>query len=519
MIQIRFVVMICLALSALSAGAQELTIKQRMLMPGPVIQGHAEFEAKCDSCHVEFEKGGLTKQCLDCHDEIREDRTTKKGFHGQSPQASTKTCNTCHTDHIGRDADIVGMQIDAFDHNWTRFPLKGKHQPLACKNCHEPGSKFRDAVPQCVNCHKEDDFHRGALGTECESCHTPEGWQNRLSFDHSTTNFPLFGAHTKVACSGCHAGQNYDFEDTNCVSCHKAADIHAGKNGKQCDTCHSVNGWDKLIFDHSKTQFPLQFKHAQLPCRACHQHGVVLEDNPLNCGGCHKNDDVHLGRNGDQCETCHQVSGWKKVIFDHAKETQFPLTGEHTRLACTQCHTGALTDPMPRDCAVCHAVDDPHKTEEMAICATCHTTNGWNIISRFDHHFTQFPLVGMHQVVACEHCHIGNQFVGTGTDCANCHKANDHHKGALGDQCQTCHNPNAWNLWSFDHFQHTGYELLGSHADVACDACHAPGTDPQNTPNVCGRCHERQDIHNGGFGSNCGKCHSQNKFFELILQE
>lgn len=516
--RLRFLLLICFFLSG-AAIAQEMTIKQRILMPGEVIEGHAKFEARCEDCHASFEKSGMTTLCLDCHEETREDRETKKGFHGQSPLAGSKPCNTCHTDHLGRKADIIAMQVDSFDHQWTRFPLEGSHKPLACASCHDEGEKFRRAESECIACHKKDDYHKEALGTQCETCHQPESWQKRIAFDHSTTQFPLLGLHEDVACSGCHAGQVYEFAETSCVSCHKAADAHAGKNGKECDTCHSVDGWKTRIFDHNTTNFILTDKHATIPCRACHTDGVVEKNTSSTCQSCHANDDIHLGRNGNQCESCHQTERWSKVRFDHFKETQFPLSGSHGDLACTQCHTGALSEPLPRDCASCHAADDIHKNEEMKVCATCHVTDNWKTINRFDHHFTNFPLVGLHQVVPCQNCHIGNQFVGTPTNCVSCHKADDHHQGGLGTECQSCHSPNAWNLWQFDHEEKTGYELLGSHADVACDACHSPGTNPAETPTACGRCHERQDIHNGGFGQNCGKCHSQDKFFELILQD
>lgn len=515
----RLSILFCLTLCCASVWAEKLTIKQRILMPGEVIEGHADIEADCEACHASFEKSAMTQLCLDCHDDIRHDRTSKEGFHGQSPLGGSKPCNTCHTDHLGRDADIIAMQIDTFDHSWTRFPLEGKHAPVACSSCHEEGEKYRKAEPVCYSCHEDDDFHKGALGKECDSCHKPTGWQNRLQFDHSTTGFQLSGRHEQVACSGCHAGQIYEFAETNCVSCHKAADVHAGKNGTQCDTCHSVDGWDKKVFDHSKTQFPLTFQHAEIPCRACHTDGIVEQTTSMECASCHRKDDIHQGRNGDQCATCHKVSGWSNVTFEHAKETGFPLTGAHQSLACTQCHAGALKDPLPRDCGSCHAADDIHKTPEMSLCATCHVTEEWKIINRFDHHFTDFPLVGMHQVVPCESCHIANQFVGTESACVNCHKQDDHHKGGLGNKCETCHSPNAWNLWQFDHEKHTGYELLGAHTGVACEACHKPGTNPAKTPTVCGRCHEQQDIHNKEFGLNCGKCHSQEAFFELILQD
>ena len=34
----------------------------------------------------------------------------------------------------------------------------------------------------------------------CESCHSTKYWKELDGFDHSTTSFPLAGAHRAVAC-------------------------------------------------------------------------------------------------------------------------------------------------------------------------------------------------------------------------------------------------------------------------------------------------------------------------------
>lgn len=518
-IELMFILLSGALLLSAPLQAQDLSIKQRILMPGEVIEGHAEFESECEKCHASFEKDDLPRLCQGCHEDIDIDRRSGKGFHGQDPFASKKPCNTCHDDHLGRDADIIQMHRDVFDHKWTRFPLVGSHEAVDCKDCHKPEQKkYRDAEPQCVSCHKKDDFHKGALGKECESCHEPVSWQKRLDFDHSTADFLLEGKHKKVACSSCHAGQIYEFEQTTCVSCHKAIDVHGGKNGQECDSCHSVEGWDKQTFNHFETDFPLRFKHKQIPCRACHVDGVIKKEMPTNCSSCHANDGIHLGRNGDQCEDCHKTESWSLVSFDHHLKTGFPLLGQHKKNACTQCHAGALTEPMGRDCASCHAGDDAHKNPNMQLCGTCHTPDKWKTINQFDHQITDFPLMGLHSIVPCQNCHLGNQFAGTDSKCVSCHKANDHHEGALGAECSSCHSPNSWNIWQFNHEEFTDYALQGTHEGLACNACHKPGTDPSRTPKICAGCHSSQDIHNGGFGKNCGRCHSQNRFFELILQ-
>ena len=498
--------------------AQEF-INQRFLMPGEVIQGHAKFEDDCQKCHISSERNDLPRLCLDCHDEIAEDRRSKKGFHGQGPLSSTKACNTCHTDHLGRNADIINMQIDAFNHEWTRFALEGKHASLECNGCHQKDEKYRDAEPVCATCHEEDDFHKGALGDQCDTCHTPASWQKRKAFDHSTTGFNLLGSHQEVACIGCHANQVYKFESQQCVDCHRAADPHAGKNGDKCDTCHSVQSWDRVDFDHNTTQFPLRFNHAEIPCRACHENGVVDTAQSSECYSCHVTDDVHLGRNGKQCQDCHQISGWEELTFNHFQKSEFPLDGKHQELACTQCHSSNLHEELPRDCASCHQADDPHKKQDMQVCATCHSPESWRTTSLFDHQITGFPLVGMHQIVACQNCHMGNQFSGTDPECISCHKADDPHRGSLGTECHSCHSPNSWSIWQFDHDLVTNFALTGSHKELACESCHKPNTEPADTTMLCGNCHAQQDIHDGEFGKNCGRCHNTEKFFELNFQD
>ena len=502
---------------------QELTIKQRILMPGPLNAEHAKFEQECEKCHTAFSKQDMSKQCLGCHEDIAGDRNSSSGFHGKGRLTIAAECNLCHTDHEGRESDILNFVPEQFNHADTRFPLHGAHTLLACENCHESGTKYREAKNTCVNCHRERDIHAGNLGEQCENCHTDVSWLERKPFDHNKTDFPLRGQHQDVACGSCHLGQQYQFANSDCVSCHRADDVHVNANGSQCADCHSERGWDQLSFDHSRTNFDLLGKHALLSCRACHAGDGDLGDpdpskTPMECNACHKNDDLHAGRNGGDCESCHGFDAWDKVKFDHQQHTDFPLTGKHNQLVCTQCHGGSVHDNLPRDCAGCHRGDDVHNDNNMALCGTCHTTENWQTINYFDHDFSHFPLVGMHALVPCQSCHINNQFSLADSSCASCHRNDDAHSGGLGQQCQTCHTPNAWNIWQFDHLQQTGYALQGKHEQLACQSCHGPGSSPKQTPNLCGSCHRHEDIHNGEFGERCDRCHGTNNFFDLLIQ-
>ena len=60
--------------------------------------------------------------------------------------------------------------------------------------------------------------------------------------------------------------------------------------------------------------------------------------------------------------------------FDHAKETGFPLDGQHaaSRGKCASCHKTRSFLKLSPSCASCHA--DVHKGALGADCATCHST-------------------------------------------------------------------------------------------------------------------------------------------------
>jgi hypothetical protein len=68
-----------------------------------------------------------------------------------------------------------------------------------------------------------DDDHQGVSGyvyasNECFSCH-PSGTKEG-AFNHSTSIFPLTGAHLTVDCSQCHKN-GYANTPTSCNECHQ----------------------------------------------------------------------------------------------------------------------------------------------------------------------------------------------------------------------------------------------------------------------------------------------------------
>lgn len=458
------------AFLSLTQSAHAQSLFERMVMPGPLIKGHAKLEKKCSNCHKNFNKSSQAGLCLACHKKVASDISGKKGFHGKRKDISATRCKHCHTDHKGRDMDIVGLDPEAFDHAFTDFVLKGAHRTTECSNCHEPDKKHRDAPGQCIACHEKQEPHQGQLGKKCELCHDEKQWRTIKPYDHDKTKFPLTHSHKKVRCEACHINERYKDLPTTCVSCHALQDAHNGQLGNKCETCHEPDKWKAVIFDHDKnTRFPLTGKHKKAACKSCHKKGAG---------------DVSNMTTNRQSQAPRPFSKMKK----------------------------------PRSCNSCHQKDDVHKGQLGKECVKCHNPTGWRKDIAFDHDLTRFPLIGLHSVVPCEECHLTQSFKQTSRQCANCHK-DTYHKGRLRGQCSTCHNPNSWHLWIFDHNTRTKAPLNGAHKQLECHACHRQKNPKKGKSiKICVQCHRKDDVHDGRFGPRCGKCHQETDFKSLKIR-
>lgn len=490
---------------------------ESLLMPGEVIEGHAEYEQQCERCHAKFSKTDQNTLCLDCHDKVAVDIDAGQGYHGRAPEVGQTDCKYCHTDHKGRDARIVLLDQAAFDHKRTDFHLKGAHATAVCAACHPPQKPFRDAPDRCIDCHEDDDRHGGRLGQQCGDCHQATRW-SKHAFDHDKTNFRLELKHDQVLCAACHPNQRYKDTPRECASCHRVDDVHRGAYGDKCQTCHTPAKWKQVRFDHDrKTDFKLLGNHRDLTCTACHRSGRGDDKPSKTCIGCHRGDDEHQGRNGEQCDSCHTNVSWRRARFDHTRDAKVELTGKHADVACRLCHPGGVEKrKTPRQCSDCHRPDDVHDGELGQACSRCHDDAGWLRVA-FDHDLTRFPLNGLHAVAPCEACHASRKYTDVPTACGDCHRNDDVHKGGLGATCAQCHNPNAWLLWRFDHDRQTDFKLTGSHRGIVCRACHAEATDPARQSAVCIDCHQGDDAHSGRFGRRCDRCHNTESFREIEL--
>jgi hypothetical protein len=207
------------------------------------------------------------------------------------------------------------------------------------------------------------------------------------------------------------------------------------------------------------------------------------------------------------CQRCHEPEAWARTRFDHGRDTEFPLVGAHARVVCEGCHRGIGYEENPgRECVACHLDDDVHAGRHGAVCDDCHGVDDW--ASRFDHdRETSFPLRGEHRSVACTACHPGSVHDPiSDARCHACHEVDDVHRGGLGQDCGGCHDENAWKASAFDH-DVTRFPLLGIHAVVPCEQCHARGEYRMESV-ACVACHRDDDAHAGRLGTTCEACHA-----------
>lgn len=459
----------------------------QVFSPGPLNKGHANLEglSNCTKCHV---AGGQLsdKRCLDCHTELKERVAKKQGFHGRLTDAE-RSCNNCHHEHQGLDFALIDWGKggkNAFDHRRTGFPLLGKHAAVKCDQCHQDRLIIDASIRELRKTHAGRETYLGVA----------------------------------VQCSGCHF------------------DEHRGQVSTNCKNCHNEKGWKPAPgFHHSRTDYPLEGKHAQVKCALCHkpEHDPHFARNvfprPVSevfsrfkpvaheaCTVCHK--DPHANRFGQQCESCHSVEGW--LVLKGAggqrafhEKTRYPLRGAHTEVPCKSCH-----GPFPGipakfkglafdKCASCHV--DAHLAQlgkvadASAACDRCHTVQSFRPARYEVQDHVSWPLLGAHETVACVSCHRPDpkletravpirawikqrnrkdqinlaQFhpAGDNARCDTCHR--DPHAGQFKQRvqksgCADCHQVASWKQVRFDHDRETRFALTGGHAGRNCDACH-----------------------------------------------
>jgi hypothetical protein len=479
--------------------------------------------------------------------------------------ALTIPCENCHLAQSWRPI----RKVLEFDHNKTKYPLRGMHEKVQCTLCHSR-PVFTDVGKACQDCHA--DIHQRKMGPDCAQCHTVMGWEiTTQQVKRHENRFPLLGAHAAVACEECHKnGVNVQFQGlpTDCISCH-AKDYQQATNPNHiqmgfsttCQACHSMDSWLGAKFDHNATGFPLTNAHATVPCLSCHVNNNYHLQIALNdCGnvGCHlttwqkTNNPVHSAAGSAfaaaNCAVCHTTVGWDTASFNHSV-TGFLLTNGHANVPCASCHINNNYNLQitANDCgnAGCHLTtwqktNNPvHSAAGSAFaaanCAVCHTTVGWDTAS-FNHSITGFALTGAHSSPSptpCSACHVNDNYNLTSADCYGCHQTAWNSTATLGgsvpnhiqagfptSQCASCHDTISWADATFNHAS-TGFPLTNGHANVACGSCHINNNyNLKTSPTSCGdtNCHLTlwQQTNNPTHATagpafsaaNCANCHT-----------
>jgi len=459
-------------------------------------------------------------------------------------------CQNCHTVYGWKPIRAV----PEFDHNQTKFPLRGLHEGVTCTNCHTK-MVFSNVGSKCADCHA--DIHRGKMAAACENCHTVRGWKVSVTQINMHMNrFPLTGAHAAAACEDCHksgALSQFNLMSTECISCHQQ-DFNGATNPKHttaaaftttpCQNCHSTDSWANAKFDHSLTGFLLTGMHAVPPrqCADCHVNNNY-NLGAMTCIQCHQTDynnttnpahaQMPQAFPAASCQNCHTTNGWTPANFDHSV-TAFPLTGLHTvpPRQCSDCHGTNNYSITVTTCVSCHLKDfnsttNPNHAQQgiSTTCEMCHNTSGWSPAT-FDHAASGFPLTGQHTVPPrqCTDCHVNNNYNITATTCVSCHQTDynnalspvNHVAANFPTTCQNCHDTNSWTTGVFNHAS-TGFSLTGQHTvpPRQCTDCHTAAVGYNITATTCVSCH--QNDYNtalspvnhiaANFPTTCQNCH------------
>jgi hypothetical protein len=498
----------------------------------PLVGAHMLVD--CEGCHQGAAVGqftGLSAACFSCH---QKDFLTPVLNHVGS--GFPTTCETCHTMN-----NWIGAQ---FDHlKYTGYALTGVHATLTCTACHI-NNVFQGTPTSCYACHSTDfagttnpPHLQLGFPHDCGTCHSTSTWLS-ATFDHSTTSFPLTGAHLTVPCAQCHTNNNYLTLPTNCYGCHQAdftsttnpAHVSAGFP-TDCTLCHTTSNWTSSTFNHA-TVFPLVGAHATLLCAQCHVNNNYTTV-PTTCYGCHQADFTgaanpsHIAASfPTTCDTCHNTSNWTTVTFNHTQYANYALTGVHATLTCIQCHVNNNYTATSTACYSCHQADFTGTTNPNHVtagfptdCSLCHSTMNWTS-STFNHSTTAFPLTGAHLTIACATCHVNNNYTTLPTVCYGCHQSDwngtnnpAHAAAGFPTTCDTCHTTTSWAGATFNH-NNTPFPLTGSHVTVSCIQCHT-NNNFLTLPTNCYGCHQADftgttnPAHvSAGFPTDCTLCHT-----------
>jgi hypothetical protein len=344
----------------------------------PLIGKHEQVA--CAKCHTSMH---ATPAAVNFATALFEDCTPCHASPHRTKFPDSERCSSCHSP---QGWEQQGQK--AFDHNRTGFKLTGKHVTVKCEGCHKaksgsPGTQLKPRR-DCADCHA--DKHNGEFlapyKNNCATCHSDRGFTpSTFTLErHNETRFRLDGSHLSLPCRQCHVrtgdkGMVFRFASLRCETCHR--DVHKGKftraAASACTDCHTTGDWLATSFDHAAaTGYKLEGQHASVPCAKCHREETgagagtrTFSKLQRECEACHR--DQHARQfasgSGTDCSKCHAPAGWKRLTFDHERQSAFSLKGAHLKISCASCHHSEVIDavatvrykPVATQCESCHS--------------------------------------------------------------------------------------------------------------------------------------------------------------------
>jgi predicted CXXCH cytochrome family protein len=438
---------------------------------------HAALQ--CVACHRDLADAEMPHEakpgkvdCGVCHG--NQQREFNESLHGVARARGERLAPDCKSCHGRHDVMRPG-QLDA--------PTSKVNVPLLCNRCHKEGSPVdliynipQDSILQNYqeSIHGEGLYRKGILTTAvCTSCHTAHH-----VLPHTDPRSSIAHANVVATCTQCHV---------------RIEQVHR----------QVIQGelWEK-----SPNTIPV--------CVDCHEP--------------HKARRVFYsqGMADRDCLSCHAQESLKAADGRDMHVSADVLAGSrHSRIACSQCHTGGNpADKRPCrtmdarvDCAICHdsVVETYNSSRHGTLaaegspdaprCMDCHSTHGTK-----GHNDSASPTYSQNIPTLCGDCHrMGRKaavrYQGSETQPVESYVESIHGRGLL----------------------ESGLTVTATCVD--CHTAHGerPHTDPAssvnraNVPGTCGQCHRGiYDLFKGSIHATsktdkelpvCSDCHSAHR--------
>ncbi|MFQ5444115.1 MAG: hypothetical protein ACE5EK_05810, partial [Nitrospinales bacterium] len=202
----------------------------------------------CSACHTSV-IGVEANKCILCHannQSVLQRQPTS--FH-----ANIQTCKECHLEHRGRAQRPTKMNhilLANIGLNQMADPInssdeeRGKVVQIKLWLSHSEFPKdlrknlsSKEAILNCLTCHRNQDSHFGLFGKDCGDCHVTKNWEIP-GYRH-----PSAGS---MDCSQCHqAPPSHYMKHFNMISQKVAGKPKARVD--QCFLCHQTTSWIDIL--------------------------------------------------------------------------------------------------------------------------------------------------------------------------------------------------------------------------------------------------------------------------------